>query len=338
LILTFVWYDTYRASNRWHSILVMLTLFGSMLFIYSGSFQSHVLGSMFILFGAFQISKRQFLTSGLLAGAAFLTEHTLLLFTLLWTVQLFLTKTTLRSLLHFGLGLLPFVAVALVYNYRFTGDPFSFLYKYAVNFPGMSSNYGFRPPDPEAIWGLTFSQYRGLYFYVPALIWVSVVAARKVRKRARNWVTHPFILPAIILCLTIPFYSVWWGGWSYGPRHLITPTLLFLFLGLRLAIQEKRIPIPLLLLSASGFVFAFVAKCTINYNMPTGVRDPITSLAFPAFYRGEWADSSGVGSLISGNTSAQPLLFLIAFLVGAVCLTSMMHNKQVQPDNPVATP
>jgi len=68
------------------------------------------------------------------------------------------------------------------------------------------------------LYGLLFSANRGLVVFTPVVLVALVGADRAWRERrclALQWVT----LAAGATLLVYGFYSVWWGGWTYGPRY-----------------------------------------------------------------------------------------------------------------------
>ena len=99
--------------------------------------------------------------------------------------------------------------------------------------------FGFNLPDPEAVAGLLWSEYRGLFFWSPVLLMAIpglVILFRKHPPVA--WMIT--IVLAFILLQVSSFYS-WFGGNAVGPRYL-APSLPFL--GLAAAYGIKRFPIP----------------------------------------------------------------------------------------------
>jgi hypothetical protein len=69
--------------------------------------------------------------------------------------------------------------VLLLYNWSMSGNPFALGYSHEANYAFMNDRFGFRLPTGEALWGLSFSAYRGLFFYMPVLVigtiaWITV--------------------------------------------------------------------------------------------------------------------------------------------------------------------
>lgn len=68
------------------------------------------------------------------------------------------------------------------------------------------------------LYGLLFSANRGLVVFTPVVLVAAAGAERAWREGGHsvlNWVTAA----AVGTLLLYGFYSVWWGGWTYGPRY-----------------------------------------------------------------------------------------------------------------------
>ncbi len=82
------------------------------------------------------------------------------------------------------------------------------------------------------LFGLLFSANRGLVVFTPIVLVAVAGAERWWRERtpeALLWVT----MAAGATLFTYGFYSVWWGGWTYGPRYAcdVLPLLAVLMAG-----------------------------------------------------------------------------------------------------------
>ena len=68
------------------------------------------------------------------------------------------------------------------------------------------------------LYGLLFSANRGLVVFTPVVLVAAAGAERGWRENrlsALKWVS----VAAGLTLLAYSFYSVWWGGWTYGPRY-----------------------------------------------------------------------------------------------------------------------
>src|SRR5882672_4661325 len=156
-------------------LLSMLPLYGSFIYAYAGVFMSHVLAGA-LLCGSYILLKRREHPSlcGFLLGLAVLAEFPTALALPIWAVAV--GRRDRRQLVSFVLGGLPCAAALLVYNHAITGSYLTVSYNYIADaaFSEMRSGYGMTFPQPEAIWGLLFSTYRGMFFYAPGLAVVAL--------------------------------------------------------------------------------------------------------------------------------------------------------------------
>lgn len=101
----------------------------------------------------------------------------------------------------------------LAYSWFTFGKPIPDYYLY------LDSHFNFRGL-PTALPAILISPSRGLFIYVPVLLFVFYLLIR-------YWRTLPFRRLAVlalamvaIQILTIALWPIWWGGYSYGPRLL----------------------------------------------------------------------------------------------------------------------
>jgi hypothetical protein len=131
-----------------------------------------------------------------------------------------------RMLWQCGLYALPPLAFLVFYNYALFG---SIGGGYG---PGTldANSWLWRTPVWEGFISILFSPGRGLFIYSPVLLF-SLVGMVMV------WISGPLVFRYMtvgVVCLVLLYskWTMWWGGWSYGPRLLadLTPFLcLFLY-------------------------------------------------------------------------------------------------------------
>src|SRR5262245_28162499 len=214
--------------------LSMLPLYGSFVFAYAGVFMSHVLaGGLLCASYILLIRRRLPAPCGFLLGLAVLAEFPTALAVPIWAWTI--ARRDRRELISFVLGGLPCVAALLSYNHAITGTFTKMPYDFIADstFSEMRSGYGINLPQPEALWGLLFSTYRGMFFYAPAMI---VVAFAYLLTKGpgvfREAVSTPLGILTVCYVLLISSYFMWWGGWAYGPRHLIPLAMLLFYEGI----------------------------------------------------------------------------------------------------------
>jgi hypothetical protein len=139
----------------------------------------------------------------------------------------------LRWLLGMALGALVPGLVIGGYHYACFGAPWRTGYSFIVNArfaAGHATGFlGIRVPRLEALVGLSFGRFRGLFYVAPVtlLMLVGVLA----RARLKDAAALGGLLAFSALLLVNSSYYMWWGGAAAGPRHLV-PVLGFLALGL----------------------------------------------------------------------------------------------------------
>jgi hypothetical protein len=237
---------------------IAITL-GTMVLPFSDIFFGHQLAGA-LLFSSFflifqlkikpeLISKPAYLSLiGFLLGMAFITEYTTAVMVLVlgvYTIYILFKRLSFQGirssimLIVLG-GILP-IAILMIYNTLCFGNPFSIGYEHLANEYQASMAQGFMGiswPQPIVLFYLTFHPARGLFWQSPVLL-MSLVGLFYL------WRDKTFRLEAIVITIAfISFllinagYYMWWGGASFGPRHLIP---MLLFLSIPLVMLPKRL-------------------------------------------------------------------------------------------------
>jgi hypothetical protein len=104
-------------------------------------------------------------------------------------------------------------------------------------------------PRLEVLFYLTFHPAHGLFWQSPVLL-IAMVGFFFIWRDKRYRLEGIIVLISFISLLLINAgYFLWWGGWSFGPRHLI-PMLLFLAIPLVL-VPRRLIPLVIILAAIS---------------------------------------------------------------------------------------
>ena len=298
-------------------LLGVLPILGSFLFVYGGTFYNHLPAAACALLAAILITRQRPWLAGLFAGLAAACDASMLLPICIWMMQIIARKQSVRPFLF---GLLPGAAITMVNNALVTGSPFTFPSAHAVNYGIMRIGYGFGTWQPQAFWGLTFSSYRGLFFYCPALLVVVGLAWRhRGRLLARTTVLDPFILPSVLLILAFMTHGTWWGGWTYGPRYLTVVPVLLLYRALPSIAASQALARATIALSAFGLVCAFAAKTTAGYSLPTNVADPMIDMVLrlvlhKEFDATQWPVALGFSPVMASAFFALAVIFALRWL------------------------
>lgn len=254
-------------------LMAFIAFFSSFIFIFAGTFFAHVLAAALLLAAYIHYQKKKYLLAGFLCGLGFLTEFTTLWIIASWMcIELFKHKS-FKSTLQLGLGLLPAIVFILGYNFYFTGNPFTMLYLFvADNFDlATKSTYGLGIPNPKAIYGLIFSENRGLLFYAPVLLYGLFMLFSEQKNswlsKLKAALVHPVFLPFMLTLLFISSHAAWEGGWSYGPRHLSAVTVLLIFTLIQSGLFG-RFKLVFWLVCGYGLCCTLLAKLTVIYSVP----------------------------------------------------------------------
>jgi hypothetical protein len=309
-LLVFFWFLGFFSESVANRLILTLGLgLATIFFPYSQVFYSHVPAAA-LLFVAFVllyllanqdhakgkrsdwIHDRSTLASavaGLCLGAAVVFEYPAAIISLL--IGLYgLTHLPRRLSGYLVLGSIPGLLTVMGFNYAAYHNPIVTGYSgHSVVWKQESQGIGgfSWPPRLNAIWGMSFSPYRGLFFLSPFLL-LSVPGFWMWFRRGGH---------ARLLCLAIPpifFFTVamywgWYAGWAVGPRYLI-PMLPFLTLPIIFVLDYLKS------WGARAAVYGLLILSLLNVWIqtlgglefpPTKSLNPLFSDSLPALSRGE---------------------------------------------------
>ncbi len=235
---------------RAYAAVIFISL-GTMIFPYSITFFGHQLAGS-LLFGAFFLIYQQkvdpgyqkwgiSVLTGFLLGFAFLTEYTIAPIVLVlsgYFIYAALRAGPTRkpiSLLYFGLGASIPAAMFFAYNLAVYGSPFSLGYSYVLD-PVFQQGHaqglmGIGWPRLLVMFYLTLHPAMGLFWQSPVLL-LSMAGIGFMGRQRKYRAEAIIALTAFLSLLLINSgHYMWWGGDTFGPRHLI-PMLPFLCLPL----------------------------------------------------------------------------------------------------------
>jgi len=315
--------------RSWRIILTILYGLCTPAFAFSGQFFSHQLCA-FLLFGAFWLIDRMreskarrgwLFLAGSMMGWSVISEYPTALIAAGIVVYFFTLKNLRRQAgwLIAG-GILPGILLA-VYNFSIFHTILPVGYHYSVNYQEQHSvgliSIGL--PRLDALWGITFSSYRGLFFLSPILLfgiagfwtWWRAGQHRKVW-----WVAFWAVLSFIIFNGSS---VMWQGGFSVGPRYLL-PMLPFLMLGMATFTKRwgERLGYKVLVggLSLWSF-FAVWAETIGGQSFPDWRMDPLFTYSIPNLVQGNIARNIAMAINLGGWASLIPLgLVYMGAIVG----------------------
>lgn len=194
-------------------------------------------------------------------------------------------------------------------------------------------------PQWEAIWGLTFSEFRGLFFRAPWLLlalpayWIGW---RWREQRAEWWV---LVLVPLAFLLFYGSSIMWWGGFAAGPRYIV-PLIPFLALPAALLIGHcwGRIGWRLgtLGLLSVSFVLIWMEATATQLFPSDAIKSTWREYVIPAWQQGDIARNVGMVLQLEGTASLLPLLAVL--VAGIIILLRPLEATERTAARPAATP
>jgi len=309
---------------------------GTVAWAYSGVLFSHIMSAM-SLFGAFMLlypvstgrapfATRRWAAAGGLCGLAALCEYPAALVGLLLALFAAYTAYTARDAgprrlpglgAFVGAGLLALLPLAL-YNTAVYGSPLVIGYVHEAGearfLAGMSRGFeGVGAPDPVALWGITFSPYRGLFALSPFLLLALPGAAAMWRRRRQRPAAVLCVLVVVAMLLFNGGYYFWDGGATIGPRFAaaVVPFLVFLA-----AFAPRRAPWARVTPVLIALSIALVALCCLTSitGFSSGQPNPFAAFVLPRLLHGSIPDNWGGRLGLPGTASLLPLAAIEAAL------------------------
>ncbi|MFI5163826.1 MAG: hypothetical protein ACHQHP_01115 [Bacteroidia bacterium] len=311
----------------------MLPFYASFIFIYSGTFYAHLLSAFFLLMAYICLrGQKKYFLAGILCGLSFLSEFPTALVLIIWGAQIYFRQKSISPVLKFSAGILPSLLFIAVYNYCLTGNMLTSSYKYHA-MQDIHSNYGFSLPTLHALWGLSFSPYRGIIFYTPFLLLYFYEELKPILSISfRQWVsvffTNYLAIISISSLVFISGYFEWWGGWCYGPRLIFFIAVLLCFEGI-VFISSGNFYKPMFwILILLGFACTFMAKSTVVYSVPTEINNPITEQVIPNFTNNNFNPNNILTMIFDLQPKTANYIWLASFIIIAAGLT-LLYKKEI---------
>ncbi|MGA7617387.1 MAG: hypothetical protein WBX15_19655 [Thermoanaerobaculia bacterium] len=278
-------------SRRWSMIVALLVMFGTPLFPFSTVLFAHVPSALMLLLAYrdlfFRDRPRPF-AAGAWIGVAGLTNYLCIPVAAIFAVAVAATREARwRRTALFILGGLPSVVLLGAYQYAAFG---SFL---RTSVEATDPRYLTRGalfgvlqlPNPEALYGITFSPYRGLFVFSPLLV-LALAGAVLMLRRFRIAGTALWVIIFYFFLVNASFNG-WHGGSSSGPRYLIP---LIPLLGVALLFFASRLRPLWIGLGTAALLFNFAATA-VDPQAQSTIRDPIRAYLGPALVHGRIPES-----------------------------------------------
>jgi hypothetical protein len=320
------------SAQRWMRIAVALTYaLTTIAFSYSNAFYAHQLVAA-LLFAAFvllftldtRVLRLRCAGVGLLLGLALISEYpTVLIVVVLLVYAAYQVGRDPRraptALGWIAVGMLPPVLGAAAYHLVIFHTPWPVAYRYSALWQERHT-VGFisiTVPHLDALWGITFSAYRGLFFVSPVLL----LSLWGFWELWRQRVHRPEVMASLAAAVSFLAFNsasvMWWGGFAVGPRYLI-PMLPFLawplvgFLA-RHATAPWRVGLFGFLALVSLIMTWSLSLAGQHFPEDTH-RFPLIDYAWPHLLQGNLARNVGTLLGLSGLMSLAPLAAACAAL------------------------
>ncbi len=316
-------------------------------FAYSGSFAQHQLSALgaFVSFWLLyrlrqgQATTRVLWLVGALFGLALICEYpAALLLAPLFFYALYALERK-REVWKMFAGALPFGLVMAAYNLAIFRSPLPIGYLYSPNF--VEQHYqGFLSltyPKLPALWGITFSPFRGLFFISPFLLcgFLGLWYLWRQRERRPEW----WVLTVCVVVYILYNASsvMWQGGYAVGPRYLV-PMLPFLALPVVFVLnrwgehRRARLGIAAFMALSGALVWA---ETIGGQYFPDYGANPLGERSLPALVRGDIARNLGMLLGLQGWLSLVPLAILVALVLLGLPRIRFVARRLRRRDVPV---
>ena len=306
--------------------------FGTLVFPYDTSLWGHATAAACLLIALclawWPGGPRRPALAGALGGLAVLIEYLALLPLAAVAGALLGPRVRWRARAAFGgAAALPVLAL-LLYQHAAFGD--------FLATATSQGNPGFReagrafgvlgPVAGDALFGLLFSAWRGLFLYSPVLLFAGVGAAQHWRSGRRGLVAAALAAFAASVLLVASF-NAWPGGSASGPRYLIVALPLLAVLAPRpaaLAPAARALYFGALALSIANML----ALAAVDLMIDEADRNPLYGYAWRRLLAGDYphlADATNLGQAMGLLPPWDLLAFLLLFGGGTLSLLRPTH-------------
>ncbi len=307
-------------------------------FAYSNLFYGHQIVA-FCLFAAFYLlfhappdrqSPLRLGAVGWLCGWALITEYPSALIVIGLGLYAMYQVRTWRRWIWIVLGGMPPLVLAGLYNWAIFGTFLPVGYEYSELWQDVHRQgfFSITMPTIEAMWGITFSPYRGLFYLAPFLLlnlpgWVCWWRTQSYRAELA------VALWSVFIFFLFNGSSVMWsGGFSVGPRYLV-PMLPFLALPIIFVLDAIQTPWFKGLVSVL-VVWSFLvvwAETLGGQSFPQFQPYPLLEYSVPRLLAGDVARNAGMILGWRGVLSVIPLMIIVS-IVG---IGFMLGERRARP-------
>lgn len=234
-----------------------------------------------------------------------------------------------KRLMWFAAGLTLPLLVGGIYHQLAFGSPWTTGYGFIANPAFHKSHetgiFGVGLPSGEALWAISFGLQRGLFALAPWLLCAlaGLFGALRGPQKAPHQLLRAILLAHLLLTVWVASgFSFWLGGWSVGPRHLVSalPAAAILsLLGWGRLRDQGGLLAECFDLGVRGLLAASVVACTavaLTFpGFPEEIQAPLFELTLPMLARLQGGESVGTALGLPSNLALIPPLLLAAWLL-----------------------
>lgn len=329
------------SSQSWRIATVLLYGLGTSAFPYSGSFFGHQLVA-FLLYGAFYLSllirqhrldARWAVLMGLMLGYALITEYPTALIAVAIFFYACLALRYWRPIVGLIAGGLPPGVLLAAYNLAIFHTPLPVGYTYSELYTEQHSTgfFSLTFPHADALWGITFSSYRGLFYLSPVLLLAipGFVAWWQSRRLRGEWAVCLWAVLSIILFNSSSV--MWQGGFAVGPRYVL-PMLPFLATAMGAFAEKWGARTWARALTGVLCVWSLLAvwaESIGGQSFPDWTLSPLFNYSLPRLMGGNIARNWGMILGFRGWASLWPLVALL--VTSMIGLINELYRRQQIP-------
>lgn len=282
---------------RWSALVALAVALATQLFPFATIFMMHAPSALLLLVAL--TSERRGL-AGFAAGLATAMNY-------LCAVALLFAFARRREWKFAAGAALPLAAL-VAYQWLCFGSPFATtVAKTSSRFLNKSAPLGvLQLPTLDSLYGVTFSAYRGVFFFAPLLL-VAFLGIAAWWRAERRECALALVAIAALFAFNVSFNG-WEGGFSIGGRYLVPLIPLF-----GIAILYARRTWLTVALATLSFVFNFAAAAVDP--QPSGtIPRPVTQYLLPLLVTGHFSPDVPItppwsAATITGHTSVNRLTY-----------------------------
>jgi hypothetical protein len=331
--------------------------FCTLMFPFDGGFWGHTTAAAMILIGYYHLEQSQRpALAGFMLGLAVLVEYMAAISLAVAAAYLLMLPGRRPQIARFVAGATPGIAALLVSQKICFGSFFTTATSLSDTLrrveEGQAIAFGqFGTFQLDVFWKLLFSLERGIFIYMPVLLFAFLGALYLLRKGDTEWLVA-CALNILLYVGAISSYVFWDGGWSTGARYLIVALPFFAFLLPSLDSMGRKTTAIYIVLGVISFM-NMLAIATVEAMAPDWLN-PLYGEVYPRFITGNfnenrlffeslrhWLNSQAItpnrfnlGQLLfnlKGHLSLIPWLAVTSVL-GLMLYRSVMNPEQAGPE------